>query len=190
MGFLHEPAQIFTCDFSKRFGKTETFWYCSTSKNSVTETSTTAMENMINFILNKHNQKLISMLENHKIYGGFLKILIFRVPLSRTHLQSKTFFELLKIASGFSRGHKWQQSYLRLTDNSIEGMLTRFEKYEKHEKLNTNFPRTFHSSRNFACYDNLLVFVTAFLQFTWEFDISNLSKQITLEIASRLLRLT
>ena len=45
-------------------------------------------------IINKHNQKLISMLENQKIYGGFLKILIFRVSLSRTHLQSKTFFIL------------------------------------------------------------------------------------------------
>ena len=27
-------------------------------------------------ITNKHNQKLISILENQKIYGGFLKILI------------------------------------------------------------------------------------------------------------------
>ena len=42
-------------------------------------------------ITNKHNQKLINILENQKIYGGFLKILIFRVSLSRTHLQSKTF---------------------------------------------------------------------------------------------------
>ena len=37
-------------------------------------------------ITNKHNQKLINILENQKIYGGFLKILIFRVSLSRTHL--------------------------------------------------------------------------------------------------------
>ena len=36
-------------------------------------------------ITNKHNQKLINILENQKIYGGFLKILIFRVSLSRTH---------------------------------------------------------------------------------------------------------
>ena len=41
--------------------------------------------------INKHNQKLISILKNQKIYEGFLKILIFRVSLSRTHLQSKTF---------------------------------------------------------------------------------------------------
>ena len=40
--------------------------------------------------INKHNQKLINILENQKIYGGFLKILIFPVSLSRTHLQSKT----------------------------------------------------------------------------------------------------
>ena len=33
---------------------------------------------------NKHNQKLINIiLENQKIYGGFLKILMFRVSLSR-----------------------------------------------------------------------------------------------------------
>ena len=38
-------------------------------------------------ITNKHNQKLINILENQKIYGGFLKILIFRVSLSRAHLQ-------------------------------------------------------------------------------------------------------
>ena len=42
--------------------------------------------------INKHNQKLINILENQKIYGGFLKILIFRVSLSRAHLQSKTLF--------------------------------------------------------------------------------------------------
>ena len=42
-------------------------------------------------IIHKHNQKLISILENQKIYGGFLKILIFCVSLSRTHLQIKTF---------------------------------------------------------------------------------------------------
>ena len=39
-------------------------------------------------LINKHNQKLISMLENQKIYGGFLKLLILWVSLSRTHLQS------------------------------------------------------------------------------------------------------
>ena len=38
-------------------------------------------------IINKHNQKLISILENQKIYGGFLKILIFWVSLV---LQSET----------------------------------------------------------------------------------------------------
>ena len=43
-------------------------------------------------IINKHNQKLVNILENQKTYGGFLKILIFQVSLSRTHLQSKTFF--------------------------------------------------------------------------------------------------
>ena len=43
------------------------------------------------FLLNKHDQKLINILENQKIYGGFLKILIFWVSLSRIHLQSKTF---------------------------------------------------------------------------------------------------
>ena len=31
--------------------------------------------------INKHNQKLLNILENQKIYGGFLKILIFRVSL-------------------------------------------------------------------------------------------------------------
>ena len=41
---------------------------------------------LINQIINKHNQKLINILENQKIYGGFLKILIFRVSSSRTHL--------------------------------------------------------------------------------------------------------
>ena len=43
------------------------------------------------FLLNKHDPKLINILENQKIYGDFLKILIFRVSLSRIHLQSKTF---------------------------------------------------------------------------------------------------
>ena len=33
-------------------------------------------------IINKHNQKLVTILENQKIYGGSLKI------LSGTHLQS------------------------------------------------------------------------------------------------------
>ena len=42
-------------------------------------------------IPNKHNQKLINIVKNQNIYGGFLKILIIRVSLSRTHLQSKTF---------------------------------------------------------------------------------------------------
>ena len=42
-------------------------------------------------ITNKHNQELINILENQKIYGGFLIILIFQVSLSRTHLKSKTF---------------------------------------------------------------------------------------------------
>ena len=37
-------------------------------------------------ITDKHNQKLIKILENQKINGGFLKILIFRVSLPRTHL--------------------------------------------------------------------------------------------------------
>ena len=37
-------------------------------------------------------QKLISILENQKIYGGFLRILIFQVSLSRTHLQKKNDF--------------------------------------------------------------------------------------------------
>ena len=41
------------------------------------------------YLINKHNQRLISILENQKIYEGFLKILIFRVSLSRTNLQSK-----------------------------------------------------------------------------------------------------
>ena len=41
---------------------------------------------LINQIINKHNQKLINILENQKIYGGFLKILIFQVSSSRTHL--------------------------------------------------------------------------------------------------------
>ena len=40
----------------------------------------------VQLITNRHNQKLINILENQKIYGGFLKILIFRVSLSRTHL--------------------------------------------------------------------------------------------------------
>ena len=38
-------------------------------------------------IANKHNEMLINILENQKIYGDFLKILVFRVSLSRTHLQ-------------------------------------------------------------------------------------------------------
>ena len=41
--------------------------------------------------MNKHNQKLVSILENQNIYEDFLKILIFRVSLSRNHLQNKTF---------------------------------------------------------------------------------------------------
>ena len=41
-------------------------------------------------IRDKHNQKLINILETQKTYGGFLKIVIFRVSLSRTHLQSET----------------------------------------------------------------------------------------------------
>ena len=41
--------------------------------------------------INKHNQKLIIILENQKIYDGFLEMLILQVSLSRTHLQSKTF---------------------------------------------------------------------------------------------------
>ena len=52
-------------------------------------------------IINKRNQKPINILENQKIYEGFLKILIFRVSLSRIHLQSKTFLftrlQILKI---------------------------------------------------------------------------------------------
>ena len=43
-------------------------------------------------MINKHNQKLIIILENQ--YGGFLEILIFPFSLSRTHLQSKKFFIL------------------------------------------------------------------------------------------------
>ena len=46
-------------------------------------------------MINKHNQKIIIVLENQKIYGGFLEILIFWVSLSRTHLQSKTFLFFL-----------------------------------------------------------------------------------------------
>ena len=42
-------------------------------------------------ITSKYNQELINILENQKIYGGFLKISIFRVSHSRTHLQSKSF---------------------------------------------------------------------------------------------------
>ena len=41
-------------------------------------------------IIYKHNQKPISTLKSRKIYRGFLKILIFRVSLTRTHLQSET----------------------------------------------------------------------------------------------------
>ena len=44
-------------------------------------------------LIYKHNQKLINIFENQKIYGGFFKILIFRVSLSRTHLPSKTFLK-------------------------------------------------------------------------------------------------
>ena len=40
------------------------------------------------FIVNKHDQKLINIFKNQMIYGGFFEILIFRVSLSRTHLQS------------------------------------------------------------------------------------------------------
>ena len=46
-----------------------------------------------NMIANKHSQKLINILENQKIYGGFLKKLIFLVSLSRTRLQSKTYLQ-------------------------------------------------------------------------------------------------
>ena len=38
-------------------------------------------------ITNKHNEKLINILEKQKIYRGFLKILLFRFSLSRVHLQ-------------------------------------------------------------------------------------------------------
>ena len=48
-------------------------------------------ENCYKQIVNKHNQKLVSILENQKIYEDFLKILICQVSLSRTPLQSKTF---------------------------------------------------------------------------------------------------
>ena len=41
-------------------------------------------------ITNKHNQKLINILENQKIYGGFLQILIFRFSLSKWVLESET----------------------------------------------------------------------------------------------------
>ena len=44
-------------------------------------------------ITNKHNQKLITILENQKIYEGFLEILVFRVSLSRTHLQRNIYKE-------------------------------------------------------------------------------------------------
>ena len=35
-------------------------------------------------IINKHNQKLIDILENQKIHGGFFKKVIFWISLSRT----------------------------------------------------------------------------------------------------------
>ena len=45
-------------------------------------------------VTNKNNQKLINIFENQKVYGGFLKILIFQVSYSGTHLQSKFFLIL------------------------------------------------------------------------------------------------
>ena len=54
----------------------------------------------IQFDINKHNQKLINILENQKIYGDFFKIL-FRISLSRNHLQSKTFLKVEPEKSGF-----------------------------------------------------------------------------------------
>ena len=36
-------------------------------------------------VTNKHNQKLNDILENQKIYGGFLKILVFWVSLLNFH---------------------------------------------------------------------------------------------------------
>ena len=44
-------------------------------------------------ITNKHEQKLINILENQKIYEGFLEILIFRVSISRTYLQRNIYKE-------------------------------------------------------------------------------------------------
>ena len=44
-------------------------------------------------ITNKHDQKLINILENQKIYEGFLEILIFRVSISRTYLQRNIYKE-------------------------------------------------------------------------------------------------
>ena len=40
-------------------------------------------------VISKHNQILISKLENQNIYDGFIKKLIIRVSLSRTHLPLK-----------------------------------------------------------------------------------------------------
>ena len=59
-----------------------------TEKDNINNLKTSLQYSLI---INKHNQKLTSILENQKIYGDFLNILTFWVSLSRTHLQSKTF---------------------------------------------------------------------------------------------------
>ena len=81
-----KQRKFFTCDFSKSFCKTETFYHSSSSKNSVAETLAKVKGNIINF-------------------------------------------EILKIASGFSRGHKRLQPHFLLANNSIEGLLTRIENF-------------------------------------------------------------
>ena len=45
-----------------------------TEKDNINNLKTTLQYSLI---INKHNQKLISILENQKIYGDFLKILTF-----------------------------------------------------------------------------------------------------------------
>ena len=73
-------------------------------------------------ITNRHNQKLINTLERQNIYGGFLKILIFRVSLSKTHWQNKTFF-IYEMGSG-----KWNSKYQFLKKTSINLLVFQYVK--------------------------------------------------------------
>ena len=79
-------------DLQEKLQKASNKFTSQTTKNYFAKTSfnvsndvelSNVSEEVIKKIINKYNQKLIRILENQKIYGNFLKILIFRVSLCK-----------------------------------------------------------------------------------------------------------